>query len=111
MIKLQFLGATGVVTGSGYLLTGEKGETLLIDLGLFQGVDDEDTLNSAPLMFDAKTLAGVFLTHAHLDHCGRLPLLMKAGFSGKIYTTEATKLIAEISLLDAAAIQEEESKR
>ncbi|HXS15221.1 MAG TPA: MBL fold metallo-hydrolase [Candidatus Saccharimonadales bacterium] len=110
MIKLQFLGATGVVTGSGYLLTGEKGETILIDLGLFQGVEDEDTLNSAPLLFDAKTLAGVFLTHAHLDHCGRLPLLIKAGFSGKIYTTEATKMIANISLLDAAAIQSEDNR-
>lgn len=107
MTQLHFLGSTGIVTGSGYVLTGEKGQTLLVDLGLFQGVDNEDALNNAPLPFEAKSLAGVFLTHAHLDHCGRLPLLIKAGFTGKIYTTEATKMIAHISLLDAAAIQNE----
>lgn len=110
MVKLQFLGASGGVTGSGYLLTGENNSSLLIDLGMFQGTDDKEGLNAAPLSFDIKRLDAVFLTHAHLDHCGRLPLLVKAGFKGKIYTTQATKAIAEISLLDAAAIQEEDTK-
>ncbi|MGH7245308.1 MAG: MBL fold metallo-hydrolase [Nitrosotalea sp.] len=107
MKKIQFLGASGGVTGSSYLLTGDN-NTVLVDLGMFQGLDDKDTINSLPFVFDVKNLLAVFLTHAHLDHCGRLPLLFQAGYKGKIYTTEATKAIAEISLLDAAAIQEEE---
>lgn len=108
MIKIQFLGASGTVTGSGYLLTGEQNHTVLIDLGLFQGVPEEKELNASALSFDAKNLQTVFLTHAHLDHCGRLPLLIKAGFRGKIYTTPATKMITQLGLLDAAAIQEED---
>lgn len=111
MRKLQFLGASGTVTGSSYLLTGKNSETILIDLGMFQGVEDESALNVAPLSFDARSLKGVLLTHAHLDHCGRLPLLVQEGFQGKIYTTEATKEITEISLRDAAAIQEEEKEK
>lgn len=110
MATVQFLGASGIVTGSSYILTGKDNQTLLIDMGMFQGVEDEDKLNAAPLAFDVKSLQAVVLTHAHLDHCGRLPLLIKAGFRGKIYTTEATKAIAEVSLLDAAAIQEEDAK-
>ena len=111
MFKIQFLGAAGTVTGSSYLLTGEKDETILIDMGMFQGVDNEDTLNDSALSFDAEKLQAVFLTHAHLDHCGRLPLLIKAGFKGKVYATEATKMITHISLLDAAAIQDEEKEK
>ena len=107
MKKIQFLGASGGVTGSSYLLTGDN-DTVLIDLGMFQGLDDKERINFSPLAFDIRKLLAVFLTHAHLDHCGRLPLLIKAGYNGKIYTTEATKAIAQISLLDAAAIQEEE---
>src|SRR5664279_1655163 len=107
MLKIQFLGASGTVTGSSFLLTGEQSQTVLIDLGMFQGVPDEIELNASALSFDAKTLSAVFLTHAHLDHCGRLPLLIKAGFQGTIYTTEATKMITQLGLLDAAALQEE----
>lgn len=111
MRKLQFLGASGIVTGSSYLLTGQNSETILIDLGMFQGVDDEEKLNASPLPFNAKNLQAVLLTHAHLDHCGRLPLLIPAGFQGKIYTTEATKEITAISLRDAVAIQEHDEKK
>lgn len=111
MAKIQFLGASGTVTGSSYLLTGEYNETVLIDLGMFQGIEDEAELNAAPLSFDAKKLKGVLLTHAHLDHCGRLPLLIQAGFEGEIYTTEATKAITQISLMDAAAIQEHDEEK
>lgn len=107
MKKIKFLGASGEVTGSSYLLEGDN-STVLVDFGMFQGLADENEVNASPLMFDVKNLQAVFLTHAHLDHCGRLPLLLKAGYKGKIYTTEATKGITEISLLDAAAIQDEE---
>lgn len=110
MKKIQFLGASGVVTGSSYLVTGDAGDTILIDLGMFQGTDDTENINFSLPSFDVKTLRAVFLTHAHLDHCGRLPLLVKKGFTGKIYTTDATKMITHLSLLDAAAIAQEEKK-
>lgn len=109
-MEITFLGASGTVTGSSYLLTNKKKENILIDCGMFQGIEGEDTLNSQPFPFSTIALEGVFVTHAHLDHCGRLPLLIKSGFNGKIYTTQATKDIMEISLMDAASIQEEEGK-
>lgn len=109
MAKLQFLGAAGIVTGSSYLLT-DNNTAFLIDVGMFQGVKNEAALNSAPFSFDARAIKAVFLTHAHLDHCGRLPLLIKAGFTGKVYATQATKDLVQISLLDAAAIQEEDKE-
>lgn len=110
MKNIQFLGAAGGVTGSSFLLTGNNGEEILVDLGMFQGIDDSQSLNFSPLLFDAEKLQAVILTHAHLDHCGRLPLLVKNGFTGKIYTTEPTKMITEISLLDAAKIAQEEER-
>ena len=105
-MKLQFLGAAGMVTGSSYLLSDGKGD-LLIDLGMFQGSQEMQALNSRPLAFAVDALAGVVLTHAHLDHCGRLPLLIKAGFSGPIYTTEASAQLLELSLYDTAKINKE----
>ncbi len=107
MKSVQFFGATGEVTGSGYLLISEKDEHFLIDFGMFQGSKDIELQNYAPLAFNAKNLKAVFLTHAHLDHCGRLPLLVKNGFHGKIYATDPTKQIATISLLDSAKISRE----
>ncbi len=109
-MKIKFLGAAGQVTGSSYLLTGGDGSSILVDLGMFQGVADEQKLNAAPLIFDPRKLSAVLLTHAHLDHCGRLPFLTKAGYSGKIYTTEATKIITRISLLDAAKVSHEDNR-
>ncbi len=103
MTKIQFLGASGAVTGSSYLLSSEN-DSILIDLGIFQGEDDKGDINFLPLSFDVKSLKAVFITHAHLDHCGRLPFLVKQGFIGKIYTTDATAEIINISLLDAAKI-------
>jgi len=110
MKSLQFFGASGTVTGSSYLLTMDTNQTLLIDLGLFQGEDDKEEINAQPLPFDAKNLSAVFVTHAHLDHCGRLPLLIQNGFSGPIYTTAPTKDIIKLSLLDTIRISQEEKK-
>ena len=108
MKNIQFLGAAGGVTGSGFLLTGDDGQKILVDLGIFQGIDNKDDLNSSPLSFDAEKLQSVLLTHAHLDHCGRLPFLAREGFKGTIYATEPTKMITEISLLDSVKVTQEE---
>jgi metallo-beta-lactamase family protein len=106
MQKIQFFGAAGGVTGSSNLLTGTN-TTILIDLGMFQGPDDTGSLNSIPLAIDVNKLSAVLVTHAHLDHCGRLPLLVKQGYKGKVYTTQATKDIVTVSLLDSAGIAQE----
>ncbi|OJV31389.1 MAG: MBL fold metallo-hydrolase [Bacteroidetes bacterium 37-13] len=109
-IKIQFLGAAGTVTGSKYLVTA-FGKKILIDCGLFQGLKELRQLNWQPLAISAKTIDIVLLTHAHLDHTGYLPLLVKHGFSGTINGTSATLQIAEIILKDSAKIQEEDAAR
>lgn len=108
MKSIQFLGACGVVTGSSYLLSGDAGEQVLVDLGMFQEGDDLSSRNYAALSFDASTLTGVFLTHAHLDHCGRLPLLVQQGYQGKVYMTKATRELMTLSLYDAAKVAAED---
>lgn len=113
-MKLTFLGATSTVTGSKYLLTchtkkgGEK--RILIDCGLFQGLKQLRLKNWAKFPIDPKTIDAVILTHAHIDHSGYLPLLVKNGFAGKMYCTEATRDLCEVLLLDSAHLQEEEAK-
>ncbi len=104
MVKLKFLGATQTVTGSSYLITHDKGR-FLVDCGMFQGIKDVDK-NLEPFAFDPKSLDFVIITHAHIDHIGLLPKLIKQGFNGKIYLTNATSNIAYHLLLDAAKIQE-----
>jgi metallo-beta-lactamase family protein len=104
MKSVQFFGAAGEVTGSNYLVTGDNGDNVLVDLGMFQGEEVVEEDNFLPLNYDVSSLLGVFITHAHLDHCGRLPLLVRQGFAGKIYTTEATAEIIRLSLLDASRI-------
>ena len=106
-MKIKFLGAIGEVTGSSYLLTTDDGQQVLIDLGMFQGSAEVSRLNHRPLGFEATKLAGVVLTHAHLDHCGRLPLLVKAGYQGPVYMTQATKELTELSLYDTAKVAKE----
>jgi len=106
-IKLSFLGAARNVTGSRYLLEA-KGHRFLIDCGLYQERDFR-TRNWDPFYVPPDTLNGVLLTHAHLDHCGLLPKLVREGFKGKIYCTPATAEIAKIILLDAGYIQEEDA--
>lgn len=104
MKTIQFFGACGMVTGSCYLLTGDGGDQILIDMGMFQESDELGKLNYEPLHFDVSHLSGVVLTHAHLDHSGRLPLLVKSGYKGKIYMTKATRMLAALVLADSAKI-------
>jgi metallo-beta-lactamase family protein len=108
-MRLSFHGADRDVTGSCHLLEA-AGKRILIDCGLYQGARDLVQDNSAPFGFDAETIDLVLLTHAHLDHCGRLPLLRKRGFRGEIIATAATFELARIVLLDAAHLQEEAAR-
>jgi len=109
MTKIKFLGAAGNVTGSRFLLESDKSK-ILVDCGLYQERDfrarDWEKFPVEPSSIDS-----VPLTHAHLDHCGYLPKLAKDGFKGKIFCTPPTKEIAQIALLDAAKIQEEDAER
>lgn len=107
-MNIQFLGATGTVTGSKYLLESENAR-ILVDCGLFQGLKELRLRNWDKLPLDPASLDAVVLTHAHLDHCGYFPLLVKQGFQGKLYCTSATRDLAGIILLDSGRLQEEEA--
>lgn len=108
-MKLSFRGADRGVTGSCHLVEC-AGKRVLIDCGLYQGGGELREDNSAAFGFDAQSIDYVLLTHAHLDHCGRLPLLVKRGFRGEILATPATRELARIVLLDAAHLQEDEAQ-
>jgi metallo-beta-lactamase family protein len=109
-MKISFHGAARTVTGSKHLVTLDNGETFLLDCGLFQGMGrDTDGLN-ASFGFDPTTVDYVILSHAHIDHTGLLPKLVKEGFKGKIYCTPATKSLTEILLADSAMIQRDDAK-
>ncbi len=107
-IKLSFLGAAQNVTGSRFLVEAD-GLRVLVDCGLYQERDLRGR-NWDPFPIPPKTIDAVLLTHAHLDHCGLLPKLVREGFGGKIYCTAATAEIARIILLDSAHIQEEDAE-
>lgn len=107
-MKLSFHGADRGVTGSCHMVEC-AGKRILIDCGLYQGGRELDEENAEPFGFDAATIDFVLLTHAHLDHCGRLPLLVKRGFRGEIITTAASRELARVVLMDSAHLQEEEA--
>lgn len=104
MASLTFLGATGQVTGSCYLLETESSR-ILLDCGLFQGSKETEKQNKADFPFDPAGIDAVVLSHAHLDHCGRLPMLVKGGFKGSVFLTEASFPLLELMLMDAAHLQ------
>lgn len=108
MMNLQFLGATGTVTGSKYLVRA-GGKTILVDCGLFQGYKQLRLRNRSPLPVDATSIDAVVLTHAHLDHSGYIPLLVKNGYKGRVFCTAATADLCGILLPDSGHLQEEDA--
>jgi len=110
VLKVTLHGAAQEVTGSCYLLETAHAR-VLIDCGMFQGSDRLERKNKLPPEILNKPLDAVLLTHGHLDHCGRLPLLIRAGYTGPIYATEGTSEIAELVLRDAARIAEDDARR
>ncbi len=109
MPTLTFLGATGTVTGSRYLIEAH-GRRILIDAGLFQGPKALRLRNWEPLGVEPSSLEAVILTHAHIDHTGYLPRLIRDGFSGPTFTTPPTRRLLQVLLPDAAHLQEEEAR-
>ena len=105
---IQFLGAAGTVTGSKHLVRSD-GRQVLLDCGLFQGLK-ELRLRNWQHRFDAKAIDAVVLSHAHVDHSGALPLLVRGGFRGRIHCTAGTADLLEVLLRDAAKLQEEEAR-
>ncbi len=107
-MKITFLGAARKVTGSCFHLS-VNGQQFLVDCGMHQGLDS-DALNRKPFAFDPKAIGVVFLTHAHIDHTGLVPRLVREGFRGKIVTTAATAELARVMLADSAHIQEMDAR-
>lgn len=107
---LHFLGAAGTVTGSQFLLETDRAK-IVIDCGMFQGPPGERVRNLVPLGYDPATIDAMLLTHAHLDHCGMIPHVVKAGYSGPIYATAGTIELAALVLLDSGRLQEQFTKR
>jgi metallo-beta-lactamase family protein len=109
MAKLTFYGATEGVTGSSYILqTG--GTTILLECGLFQGSREEEKANNEAFQFEVSKIDAVVLSHAHLDHSGRLPKLVADGYSGPLYMTNPTSELLEIMLKDAASLQQRDTE-
>jgi metallo-beta-lactamase family protein len=109
-MELEFFGAAGEVTGSCHILR-VRGHQVLLDCGMIQGGRDAPQRNRLPFPFDASTIDAVILSHAHIDHCGRLPLLVKRGFRGPVYTNAACAGLLPILLRDSAKLALAEAER
>ena len=109
-MKIAFHGAARTVTGSKHLLSLKNGTQVLLDCGMFQGMGKDTDVLNASFGFDAKQVNYVLLSHAHIDHCGLLPRLVKEGYNGNIYCTPATKDLAAILLEDSAVIQRDDTR-
>ncbi len=109
IMKISFHGADQNVTGSCHLIEC-AGKRILIDCGMYQGGRELEEENAEPFGFDPASIDYLLLTHAHLDHCGRIPLLVKRGFKGEIITTAATVELTRLVMLDSAGLQEEEAR-
>lgn len=108
-MKIKFCGAAEGVTGSCHLLTTDT-HKILLDCGQYQGGKAQDEMNFMPFPFAVNDIEAVVLSHAHIDHCGRLPLLVKRGYEGPIYTTKATADLLQVMLRDSAYIHEKEAE-
>ena len=108
-MKIQFCGASSGVTGSCHLITTEK-HKILLDCGQFQGGKAQEALNYEEFPFDPAEIEYMVLSHAHIDHCGRIPLLIKRGFKGSIYCTDATADLLDVMLKDSGYIHEKEAQ-
>ena len=106
MIKITCLGAAGSVTGSNYLVENSRGRKILVDCGLFQGGKEMEVRNWEDWGFDPRQIQTLILTHAHIDHSGRIPKLVKDGFRGKIITSPPTVDLCQVMLIDSAHVQE-----
>ena len=109
-MKITFCGAAQYVTGSSHLVELDNGHKILLDCGLYQGNDDVMKENNREWLFDPRSIDCVILSHAHIDHTGRLPQLVKDGFAGCIHSTHATRSLCSIMLLDSAKIQERDAE-
>ncbi|MFO1540997.1 MAG: MBL fold metallo-hydrolase RNA specificity domain-containing protein [Chloroflexota bacterium] len=108
-MKLRFLGAATTVTGSQFLLTTDRAQ-VLVDCGMFQGSPSESARNRVPLTYDPASLDAVVLTHAHLDHCGYLPVIVREGYAGPVWATRASTELVRLVLLESGKVQAEQAK-
>lgn len=108
-MKLQFLGAATTVTGSQFLLTTDRAR-VIVDCGMFQGSPSESARNKEPLPYDPTVIDAIILTHAHLDHCGALPVVVKAGFTGPVHATHPSVELVRLVLVDSGKVQQEQAK-
>src|SRR5262245_19346375 len=109
-MQIQFLGGASTVTGSQFLVSTDRAR-ILIDCGMFQGSPNESVRNRIPFGFEPSSLDAVLLTHAHLDQCGLLPVLIREGYTGPIHATAGTVELATLVLLDSGHLHEEFAKR
>src|SRR5687767_12195845 len=104
-MQLSFYGAAQTVTGSKHLITLDNGKRILLDCGMFQGMNGKNVELNSDFLFKPGTIDYMVLSHGHIDHCGLIPRLVKKGFSGPIYCTPPTKELCRLLLTDSAKIQ------